>query len=341
MRKVFKLFFGVFFFLTAVLAFPADFHGRSIYIEGTAEETEHEAFFQTNFSMEAIALGVVVAEHRDEAEFTVSFDVRGQADEYEPYVITLSLIENETDREMVSFAWSFARLEDMFRYNQFLLYMAVAPIPARQDEEALVQLVTRDDRWQRQRLYMRMSVDFSTVFYHVLPDGLIGRQGVFEGPQDAPSLVAPHEHSVFPQPGITVGFEWLFLNFMSLELNARGSMGDINDSRFLNLTADAQLKLVIRTRDFMVQPYGAFRTPVIISPEFHEFSRVALGGGIQISARGMGNGAWFVDLSFMRSIEDVLRYNPHALTPNPSIIHYQHFTFGIGIGHKFGFFGPR
>ena len=335
-------------FLAAAYSFATDFpfmdirfgspDSRRIYIEGVAEQEGHRTFFLDSFKAEAYSLGLHVTGYREEAEFTFRFYVQSHADEYDPsisYIILVSLLDNETGAEMVSFGWPFAELEEMREHNPFVFYMAAALIPGAIPEEfrIVMQVPERDERWRNQWLYVRASIDYPIVFYVLRSTGLVAGQGAY-----GPGNQLQHlDHIIMPKPGITVGAEWLFHRNASLELNLQGTLGDPRTYMFFNLALGAQVKYIFRPGNFKIQPYFALSVPLNISPEFSDFPRLAIGGGAQVSVRGSSRGAFFLDVNFMYSLGDVFRHNPYGdLTPNPPRIHYRRFVVGLGIGHKFG-----
>ena len=343
-----KTSFFVVFLLFAVSSFVIALTNRSIYIEGTVEQPAHMAFFMTNFGLEASALGFSVSDDKDQAGHTFNFQVRSHADEYDPsirHIIFISLVNNETDIEIVSFGWPFAELEDMFEYNRFLFHTAAVHIPGLNEVVEVVELVEVvmeapvDDSWKNKWLYLRASVDYPITFYMLQPTGLIGGQGAYAGPFDNPAFVQHLDHKIFPQPGITLGAELQFLDYLSFELNLQMHMGDPENLYFFNMATGAQLKYIKKTRNFMFQPYGAFQLPLNVSPEFSKFPSYAVGAGIQVGVRGGSSGAFFIDLNYMLFPGDVYMKNPYGdLAPNPSEIHYKRFTIGIGIGYKYGLY---
>ena len=325
-----------------------------IFIEGGSAIEGHRDFFMNNFKMEAISLAVTVTETRNESNFTIRFRTEGTDDPDFPFVILMTLLDNRDDREIVSFDWPFSSLEEMYSYNQFVLYQAVALIPKDDlgtesdgasggGEERIVEVPTEvDKRWQYKRLYVRASLDYPVAFYQLQPTGLYQGEGLWDGATNSP-LVEDIDNITMPQPGLTIGVEWPFLSFLSAEVQMMATLGDPTGYTFVNAIAGAQLKGIFRTETFMLQPYGAFQMhmPFTISPEFAQFPPFFAGGGMQVNVKGFTDGAFFLDVNFMLNLGDVLMHNRYLATPWPETIHYQHFVFTIGIGYKFGFLGER
>ena len=343
-----KTLFLIVFFLAAAFSFAIEHSARSIFIEGTAEQEAHAAFFMSNFTAEAAAMGLTIAEYKEEAEFTFRFYVQRHYAEYDPainYIVLIALYDNQTETEIVFFGWPFAELEDMHAHNQQVFYTAVALIPGivRDELDPLVlQVPIRDNRWQANRFLMRISVDYPIAFYVLQPTGLFQNMGAY-GPDPAyPTMLIPLDNLIMPRPGITVGFEWLFHPSWSVEAIFQGNFGDPATVTFLTMGAGIRFSYIHRTRNFMLQPYGAFSMPLTVSPEFTDFPPFAAGLGIQVGVRGVRDGIFFIDVNIMASLGEVYRRNPYTgLAPYPRRIHYRRFAFGLGIGYKFWPFRQR
>jgi hypothetical protein len=336
-----KIFFLIFFTLAAY-SFAFEFPNRTIFIEGTAEQPAHRTFFMQNFIMEAHAKNLNVTENRRQAGYIVRFDVQSYRDVFNPsfnYLIRMSLINNETSAEMVSFGWPFVDLEDMYEFNQFLFYNTVVFIPGIDEDELVNWALTTavDNRWQNQFVYIRGSLDYPISFFALQPTGLIAGQAAYIGTFEDPGNLQHMGHLIMPQPGLTIGGEVQFLDFLSAELNFQARMGDPKTYLFFNMAAGVQLKYNFKIRHFMFQPYAAYARTFNISPEFTEFASNAVGGGLQVSIRGGQTQSFFIDVNYMLSLGDIFRRNPFGeLAPLPEQIHYKRFAFGIGVGYKFG-----
>lgn len=335
------------FMALAVSSFGQVLPNRDIFLEGTAGNTEQRTFFMDNFRMEAGALGFNVTDRRADAGYTLKFHVQNHTDPYDPeirYIILLTLLLNENDRELVSFGWPFAELEDMYEYNQFVFFRAAVLIPGINEEDLMLLLEentreiiaregTASDRgstaaasvpveavntgWQRKWLYLRASIDYPITFY------------ILQG-----SSVLPLDNRFTAMPGATIGLEIHPLNFLSLELNFQASMGDKNDFSDMNLGAGAELKFPIKTKTFIVEPYGAFLYHLSNPDIYEEFPQFAVGGGFQLAVRGGNSGAFFIDIKYMFSIGE-------AKMGTPPLIDYNRHVIGLGIGYKFGFLNKK
>jgi len=334
MKKTYILF--AMFVAAATVVFAQEPPARTLFIEGRAAEPGHHAFFLNNFNVEAAVLGFHVTPTSALAAHTLRFDVQPNADPLQPHIIMMSLIDNETNFELLSWGWPFAGTDEVMLFNQFLVYFTTAIIPAPYLVRVAVPFF--DDNWQRQRFYLRMGVSSQTSFYRVLSYGLVGGRGIYAGDFARPSAVTSVGNMVFPHPGTTVGLQWLFIPNLSFEFNSHFTLGDPTSYQFVNIALGAQLAGVIRTNNFMFQPYAAARLPLLVSDDYyHTFPSFLLGGGLQISTRAGRTGGFFVDVNFMTPLQNVQRRNRNVLTPNPATIHYSHFVLGLGVGYKFGF----
>ena len=347
-----KLLLLLVFITFAVSSFAMDLPNRSIFIEGTAAQSAQRTFFMTNFRMEASALGFNLAATRAEAGYIFKYDVQPFSDAGDPSIkniILITLIDNEFDAEMVSFGWPFGELEDMYEFNQFVFFRAVVLIPGISEEE-LTRLAeaaqgagraASDDRWRNKWIYLRTSLDYPVTFYALQSTGLVGGQAVYEGLYDAPGHLIPLDHIVVPRPGVTIGAEVQFLNYMSLGLNFQVNMGDAQTkyADFIGMAVGAELQIPLKFfKGLILDPYLAFTYPINTSDVFSEFPPFIVGGGLQVGVKGGNSGIIFFDANFMTSLTDVKMKNQYGdLAPNPSNVHYKRFVFGVGAGYKHGF----
>jgi len=343
MRKV--LFLTVFFFITCTLgvvyAFAKNIPNEYLYIEGTAENEDYIEFFLWIFNIEAAGTGYIVTESKNEAAYTFRFDITPNVIEDDEgiqhpaddnlYSMRISLIDNSNDEEILHFYFFFSYLEDIFDYSQLIFQKAVVYIPPYRTEA--------DTVWQGKWLYVRASLDYPVSFYALQPAGLFGGQAAYFGDDiSLPNNIQRLDNIIFPQPGITLGAELQFLNFLSFELNLQIKMGDPTTNFFTNFALGANIKFNFKTSYFMFQPYGTLLIPLNVSNVFNEYPSFAAGGGIQIGVWGGRNGMFFIDVNYLNYFGNVHMKNIYTFAPNPPFIQYKHFVFGIGAGYKFGFF---
>jgi len=343
-----KAVFLLVFMTLAVSSFAFEFPNRNLFIEGTAESSAHRTFFMNNFRMEASALGFTVVDNKADAAYTFRFEDQKYDDDWDPsikFIILISLFLNDGDRELVSFGWPYAELDDMYEYNQFVFFKAAVLIPGISEDD-FTGLTVDDTRWKNKWLYLRASFDFPITFnvLKVDKDRLIDGIGVYEGEFEKPNRVSPLDHKIYALPGATVGIEVQPLSFISVEGNFQISFGDTRDNMFLNMAVGAQLKFPIKlSKHYMIEPYGAFLYPLNFSEEvFEEFPEYFFGGGVQFGVKGGKSGVFFVDVNYMMALTDaVMKNNFGELYPEPPTINYKRFAIGLGIGYKFGLFDRK
>jgi hypothetical protein len=343
-----KTLFLPIFFLIALSSFALDIPVTRIFIEGTASRRDHQEYFLTNFKMEAVGTGYIAAEKKEDAQFTFNFNVEPieNPEDNNRYVIRISLIRNEDDFEILFFDFYFATLEEMYDYNQSLFLRAVSYIPPiDEDELALLAQSLTDDTWRNKWIYLRASFDYPVSFYFLQPDGLVGGAAVYNGdPSDTSTLrVSPLDHKIYALPGATVGVEFQFFKYMSLELNVQFSLGGLRDTYFIGIAAQADLRFPLKfLKNFVLAPYLSFNMPLNKSSEFYNFPSYGIGGGMQIGVRGGRSGSFFIDVSYRYFLGNASAFNFNGeLFPNPRLIYYQRSVLGLGIGYKFGFINRR
>ena len=343
------------FIALVVSSLAAQVQNRSVYIEGSAENPGHLTFFLNNFKMEAAALGFQVVENKAQAGYIIKFHAQSYNDSIDPEIkniVLVSLIYNETGREMVSFGWPYATIESMYEYNQFVYFRAAVLIPAlsEADFETFVQ---SSSVWRNKWLYLRVSADYTIVFHRIQKSGpngeypLISDGHKFYAAYETDELgniifIDPLEHIIWPAPGATIGAEFQFLDFMSVEANLQLSFGDTRNNYFVNLALGTELKFPLKFfKNYAISPYAAFLFPLRVSSVFDKdkYPKFFLGGGVQFNINGGNLGAFFVDAKFMMPISDIVMHNyTKPFSNDPPFFYYKRFTIGVSAGYKFGFF---
>ena len=358
--------FLIFLVLAVSSSLTANAQSINIFIEGSAATEEQRELMMEAFRQETTSYGCTAVDSEDDADYTFIFDVEPY-DQEPPseYIISMTLVRNADDVEIVSLDYSFADFDELHEYCQFLLYQAIVLIPKPKEVEIIKEVeivvepvyetvietqirekfipVPENNDWRNKWLYARISLDYPVTFFRLRGDGLIGGIGVYEGTYASPTRVSPLDNRYVAMPGFTAGAEAQFLDWLSTELNCQLSLGRPGFNMFPNFALGAQLKFPLKfIKNFMIEPYGAFSFMLNKSPVFEKFPRAALGGGAQVNIKGGDRGAFFVDLNYMYSLGDVLMYNTYeALYPNPNVIHYRRFALGFGAGYKIGFFNRK
>ena len=347
MKKAWVL---VFLFIITGLSFAQEVPNRDIYLEGTAMNEQQRSFFYDNFIMEGNALGYFFVNDRNLAGYTVRFSVEPNIITYTDgttapappdegqFLITLRLIRNNDDFEMASLGFTFTDLDEMYEFNQFILFRTIVSIPPADDEGVPGAAV--NNNWRRNWLYIRVSIDYPIRFYLLQRSSdLIGGIGVYSGPFSSPSGVAPMDHKFLALPGATFGLEFQFLDFLSIEPFFTAFLGDPSRTMFINMQAGANLKYHINFfQDVVLAPYATFAYHINQSDSFAYWPRMAAGGGFQILVRGTEYGSFFLNVGYLMSLGLSRMHNPLInLYPNPPTLGYRHHSISFSFGYRQGF----
>ena len=336
---------ALFFTVLSLLAASsfADIHHKYLFIDGTAVRTDHYEFFMKNFTLEAEGAGYTVTRTRDEAPYTLNFNVSANTsgNNYQ-YIAKISLLKNVDGLEVTTLDFYYNYIEEVYEYTRTLFQNITLYIPLYTTDE-LNAAQGRFDNWKNKWIYLRASFDYPISFYLLNDPALYGGAGLYNPDNNT---VSPIDHKITAMPGATVGLEFQFLNFMSIELNFQVSMGDTRNNLFVNMAAGLELKFPIKFDNIALVPYGVFVYPLNVSTDvFHEFPLFAFGGGIQLCARAGRYGAFFIDVNYTFSLSQAVMHNPYLafpkdkqLFPEPAVIHHDRSVIGIGVGYKFGLF---
>jgi len=335
------LIFAILFVLAAAI-FANDLPNRRIFIEGTALRQDQTEYFLWNFYAEAVGTGYPVAENIEDAAYIFRFSVRSNIDrniDSNLYVLTISLITTTDDVEVVTLDFFFTTLDEMYVYNRDLFLKCVSYIPPYTEDDLIIEITDIDTSWKNKWLYLRASFDYPITFYLLQPEGLYQKIAVYDDTGNT-FRVDTQDHKIYPMPGITIGLEFQFLDFMSIELNAKAVLGDTRNNTFINIAAGAELKFPLKFfKHFVISPYLAFAMPFTVSETvFKEYPPFTVGGGIQAGVYGGKSGSVFIDVNFMLSFAKAGMHNQYGeLFPKPPVIYYERYVLGLGIGYKFGF----
>jgi len=352
-------------FLAVTSIYAQNIPNKFLYIDGSGQRRDHLEFFTANFKIEAAAAGYTVTNTKNDAAFTFKFvilpnmvvDRRGNWVPAPPndnqFLLQVSLINNINDYEILNFDFFYTDLAEMYEYTQFIFNRATIYIPP--DKETIVEVekivekeieveipvpAEMDRLWQNKWLYLKLAFYYPISFYRLQSEGLHGDRSLWNETSSGGKELNPLEHTILPKPGATVGLEFQFVKFMALGVNFHLSLGDFSTSIFPNLEGSASLLFNIKTKYFMLQPYGSFLMSFNKSDDFELFPKFAVGGGLQVGVRGGKIGSFFIDVNFMYYLDQPIRHNPFIrgnLFPFPPVIHYKLFTVGISAGYRFGF----
>ncbi|MDR3192706.1 MAG: hypothetical protein LBT87_06535 [Treponema sp.] len=331
------------FFLPALTLFSQSRNDITVYIPPVLGGLpEQQIFFAENFKMELIGANYAVVDDQVDADYVLALTITQEAEFYEDEsgappeetgeivnVLTISLQNNDDGRELLQFSWAFDSLEEMYEWNLHLIYQAMANVPLTK-----LTVVPDTDHWRNKWLYVRASFDYPITFY-AYPDPTAITADPVAGQKAAYSVL---DHKVLPFPGVTLGVEFQFLNWMSVEGDFKVNFGDPLSTAFIP-AIDFQLKFPLKpSKHFMIEPYGIASFPTTTATNTVEFPRLGLGGGVQFGVKGGSMGAFFVDVNYIHSLGMVVTRNTDSDKPNPNTISWNRFSVGLGIGYKIGFF---
>jgi hypothetical protein len=239
----------------------------------------------------------------------------------------------------------------MYEYNQFVYFRAAVLIPALSEAD-FASFVRQDDTWRNKWLYLRVSADYPIIFHAIQrgegDDMLFYDEeknkffAAYDGDIKDPNFIDPLEHIIWPIPGMTIGVEFQFLDFMSAETNLQISFGDTRNNFFVNLALGTELKFPIKLfKNYAIAPYATFVFPLRFSEWFPKElnPRFYLGGGVQLNINGGKLGAFFVDVKFTMPTSQIVMNNYTApFSKKPDHLYYRRFSLGVSAGYKFGFF---
>jgi hypothetical protein len=332
--------------LAAVSLFSQARDDTSIFIMPVVATTPDQAsYFYDNFTMETAGAGYALAENAKDADYSLKLEVRpnmvlyddGTEEQAPPdedqFILSIALLDNEDDAEVVTFAFPFTDVNEMNEFNLYLLYEAMANVPltkltGNEIEEEL-------DTWRNKWIYLHTAFTYPIMTYQLKSEGLYGGNSIHKpGTSDYSEL----DHKVRATPGFMFGLEFQFLNWMSAELNFEMTFGDPVTYSFVP-GIGLQLKFPIKpAKNFMLEPYLALNSTLATSSSFYKYPFFGAGGGFQFGFKGGNLGAFVIDANFIYSIGELITYNNNTNFPDPDRIHWNHWTVGLSVGYKVGFF---
>jgi hypothetical protein len=330
--------------LWLVLAVPVSAQTRKdikIYIPPVKANAGQSAYFQENFSMETRGAGYSLTETPDDADYSLLLEVKPNMIMYddgteEPappdekqFILQIDLVRNEDGANMVSFSFLFSDVDEMYDFNLYLLYEAMANIPMTKAHDIVV--AEEGDFWRNKWLYIRASFDYPITFYELLEPKMV------KDDSSVPPKYIPLDHKIKPFPGTTLGLELQYLNWMSTEIDIHIGFSDPVSNSLIPVITVEQKFPIKPTKIFMLEPYLAVSFPMETSSHVTQFPKIGAGGGFQLGVKGGNMGAFFLDINFIYFIGDVIMKNPYP-GYSPPDIHYRRYTVGLGIGYKLGFF---
>jgi hypothetical protein len=312
----------------------------TLNIQGSGPANTVESF-KYALTIEANAAGYQINENLIMSNYSIKFTVEfDQIEQKSKFIV--SLVKVADSSVIVTMEYFFADEEEMLLYSQLVFFMLMANLPENETT------APENDDWRNKWLYVRASVDYSISFYNFEEEGLFKGAGIYRGNDiNNVTMYSLIDNKIISVPGISLGVEVQFLDWMSAEPGVRLSLEELAMNRLIyNLSFSLELKFPLKFfRNLILEPYGG-ASYTMRFPEEHElflFKKVpdfSFGGGIQAAVKAGENGAAFIDVNFMYS-GDVIMNNQDKLYTKPEVIHYNHFVLGFKIGYKYGFFDRK
>jgi hypothetical protein len=290
---------------------------------------KQQDFFAEQFKMEISAANYTVTDGQDEADYLIQLTIDdneywGEPDEKQ-FILTLALIRAEGSAEIVRFSWPFTEMIEMYQWNLYLVYQAMANVPMTKEVDEPVKTIVereirteapaaRDDRWRNKWLYVNFSAGADMV-YLVRTGSVLTDQG----------LVAPIGF---------VGAEIQFLDMMALELDALKVRLLHDTNRYvITLNSSALLKWVFKPDDFaMIEPYAGAEYSFAVTGE--KLPWLSVLAGVQAGVRGGERGSAIIDFGVSYS----LLGSWHLASGERE---YGVMRFVFSAGYKFGFWDRK
>jgi len=331
----------VLLFCSFSVVYAANSKNITLCIQGTGQPVFVQGFKEA-LIIEAKAAGYDVTENMSAAKYNIKFVVEfDQASQKSKF--TVSLIKVVDLSVIVSMEYLFTDEEEMLLYSQLVFFMLMANLP--DNETAAAE--PADDSWRNKWLYVNPYFNYSFMYLYLESEGLLGGAGVYN---DAvtPTIVSPLDNKIIAMPGIGIGLEFHFLDFMSIEPGFLISSEEVVFGHVMyNMLASLKLKFPIKfLRNVVFEPYGLAAYPIRIPAKLEifdpdSFPKYVFGGGMQIAVKAGKSGALFFDVSYTY-FGDTPMENPYTdLFPQPEWIHYDHSVVGFSIGYKFGIFDRK
>jgi len=322
-----SLLLGALLFAVTAAAFAQTREDVRIYIPPVAANAEQARFFHENFTMEISAAGYTITESEKEADYSMRITVMpnmivytdgtqelAPPDEHQ-YILRISLVRNSDNVVVLSLFHYFTNMEEMYEYNLYLIYQAMANVPmTKTTSEATEAKMAGSDNWNNKRWYFGGSVFFTPRLYRGSD-----MSGYFFG------------------AGIGLFAELILFKYLCLGTGAELTPDRIAASprfgdEYWNAVLQIPLRLqaVIRPGRFMLEPYLgiAFNFPLLpytIPPLFS--AQAGFQSGITA-----GPGIFFADIRFAM---DIGKSGIDQTRPQDTR-QYNRYMVYLGLGYKFG-----
>ena len=304
--------------------------------------SEQQVYFLDNFTSETLAAGYAISDSAADSDYALNLNIKPNMIIYDDgtielappeekqFILTITLVETESDVDIVQFDFPFTTLPEMYEFNLYLIYQAMANVPL--TKLISVEVPVEDDHWRNKWLYLRTSIDFNVPAY--IPD---------KHEYHKYDTSTGH-YSNFPinalvpfGPGATIGLELHFLNWMAAEADLAILLGNVNGivhNYDIIGTLDINLKFPIKpAKHYMIEPFVGIAIPMaFLGGNIPHFG---IQGGIQLGTKAGSNGAFFANFFGEYDLSTTRTLAPDD--PPPTEINWRRFVIGVGVGYKIGF----
>lgn len=339
MKKAVYILIFAFFSISGL--FAARSKNITLIIQGNGPLETVEGF-KYALKIEANAAGYDVSDNPAAAKYSIRFNVVFDQAE-QKFRFTVSLIKMADQSEIVTMEYLFTDEEEMLLYSQLVFFMLMANLP--EDEIGAPE----DDSWRNKYLYLSASFDYSLMLLELSKNNdLMGGIGMYND-SVTPKIVAPLDNKIIPMIGISLGLEYQFLNFMSVEPKIHISMEEVLKNNIIfNALCSLDIKAPLKFfGSFVIAPYleaaypMRFRLGHEVREVFFNYPKLGYGGGVQTAVKMGKNGALFFDVGYLYFGETGLKNQFTDLYPKPSVIKYNYSLVSFRVGYKYGFFNRK
>jgi hypothetical protein len=348
----------------AIILVPLPAQERSntgLYITPTTGGTlEERQFFDDNIPMEVLNANYRVVYTPQEADYIINMTISEDEDYDNPggilKVFTISVIRTITNTAVVEYSWGYREIEEMYNWNLFLVYNALANItltnPSLTTQPTPAPPITPAPPetpepiplpWWNRWLYVGFRAAPAFTRYFFLP---------------ASDYPGDNSTGIGVEGGLTTEFRPF--RFLSFQLDALLSYDSLIASRIvfqgntqsyitdgfsgLSLMVPFLVKVFLPFEKFTLSPYAGPYYATFVGPltkisgdtknseEIPVYKTPLLGGtiGTDIGFR-LGPGELFVDLRYSRNFGEIVVHNDYGLR-------YTQERITLSLGYKFGLF---
>ena len=295
---------------------------------GTAEE---RAFFDENIKMEVKGANYNLVDVEHDADYTIKMNISQEEDWDDPTVMInvflMVLIDNTDGHEVIQFSWEYQEVEEMYQWNLYLVYQALANVPMTK-----LTAVPDSNHWRNKWLY---------VTAYALADFQFG---FFDKKLLETSTSANRSpYTFYLSPAISLALEFQFLHFMSAEAGFVGAQQDFGGTGIsgMRFALPLMLKFPLKpSKHFMLEPYLGLQFNMPVASANIDTSIFAWLVGFQYGTRATDRGALLVDFRITGEIPGLNTKVTTSLVAGqaPQLIDLSVFDIYIGVGFKIGFY---